>query len=48
MPGLEERLAMLSPHLHDGVALSVAARRELHCGRPAGGWRPTGPVGQLV
>jgi putative transposase len=24
---LEERLAVLSPHLHDGVALSVAARR---------------------
>ena len=27
MPGLEERLVVLSPHLHDGVALSVAARR---------------------
>jgi len=27
VPGLEERLVVLSPHLHDGVALSVAARR---------------------
>ena len=27
MPDLEERLAVLGPHLHDGVPLSVAARR---------------------
>lgn len=44
---LSRRMAVLAPHLTEGVPLSIAASRaECRCERLDGGWHDTAPRGQ--